>query len=221
MLAHATAQQAAAPGLFSPLEPRRKLAWRYVRRTWRWCPAATAASSGGGRPALTHGFAELAAALAPDTLLKADYTPLGRGLVAAQPVAAGTPLLAVDWCHMLAVSAARQLRSGGGEAAAAAQCLLMHFALQAIYLSFHQAIARQLYYIAMKLCRIRIDALAVQVTDVPSKAGTEFSKRVLQDWQLLHHKMPPLLVAFLLSGELQQGLPHVAALCRLVQRWLQ
>lgn len=90
---------------------------------------------------LTQQFMELAAALAPGSCLKADYTPLGRGLVATAPVAAGTPMLAVDWANMLCV------------------------------------------------------------TDDPSKpAGSTFGKRVLQDWQLLHGKIPPLLSSYLLKG---------------------
>ena len=73
---------------------------------------------------------------------QAGYTPLGRGLVATQPATAGATLLAVEWCHMLAV--------------------------------------------------------ADRPGELP--AGPAFSKRVLQDWQLLHGKMPPLLVSYLLSG---------------------
>lgn len=47
---------------------------------------------------------KLSSFVCPDSLLEADYTPLGRGLVARSPVAAGTPLLSVAWPNILAVT---------------------------------------------------------------------------------------------------------------------
>jgi hypothetical protein len=44
------------------------------------------------------------------------------------------------------------------------------------------------------------------VTDEPSK-GSAFGRRVLEDWQLLHGRLPPLLVRYLLGGERQASQP--------------
>lgn len=108
-------------------------------------PAAAAAAAPEQAPSsaghLTRQFTDLAAALAPGTVLKADATPLGRGLVATAAVPKGTALIGIDWCHMLCI------------------------------------------------------------TDDPRKAGNAFGRRVLQDWQALHQKMPPLLVNYVLSSE--------------------
>ena len=42
------------------------------------------------------------------------------------------------------------------------------------------------------------------VTDAPA-AGNAFGRRVLEDWQLLHGRLPPLLVRYLLGGECRRG----------------
>jgi hypothetical protein len=46
----------------------------------------------------------LSSFVCPDSLLEAGYTPLGRGLVARSPAAAGTPLLSVAWPNLLCVT---------------------------------------------------------------------------------------------------------------------
>ena len=46
----------------------------------------------------------LSSFVSPDSLLEADYTPLGRGLVARSAVAPGTPLLSIAWPNLLAVT---------------------------------------------------------------------------------------------------------------------
>ncbi|KAG7668486.1 hypothetical protein Ndes2526B_g03883 [Nannochloris sp. 'desiccata'] len=46
----------------------------------------------------------LSSYICPDSLLEANYTPLGRGLVARSPVAAETPLLSVAWPNLLCVT---------------------------------------------------------------------------------------------------------------------
>jgi hypothetical protein len=111
--------------------------------TWRTrnAGAQVLAAAADVESQLTAHFDLLAGVLAPGNTLKADYTPLGRGLVATQPIPAQTPMLAVDWANMMCV------------------------------------------------------------TDMPNgKAGNAFGKRVLQDWQLLHKKMPPLLVSYLMGS---------------------
>lgn len=39
------------------------------------------------------------------------------------------------------------------------------------------------------------------VTDHPQQTGNALGRRVLEDSQLLHAKLPPLLVRYLLAGE--------------------
>lgn len=86
-------------------------------------------------------YQQLAGVLAaPASAVTAGRTPLGRGLVTTQDVAAGRTLLSVDWANLLCV------------------------------------------------------------TDQPSKTGNAFGRRVLEDWQLLHGRLPPLLNRYLLSG---------------------
>ena len=46
----------------------------------------------------------LSSFVCPDSLLEADYTPLGRGLVARSTVAPGTPLLSVAWPNLFCVT---------------------------------------------------------------------------------------------------------------------
>jgi hypothetical protein len=46
----------------------------------------------------------LSSFVCPDSLVEADYTPLGRGLVARSSVTAGTPLLSVAWPNILCVT---------------------------------------------------------------------------------------------------------------------
>jgi len=46
----------------------------------------------------------LSSFICPDSLLEADYTPLGRGLVTCSSVAAKTPLLSVAWPNLLCVT---------------------------------------------------------------------------------------------------------------------
>lgn len=46
----------------------------------------------------------LSSFVCPDSLLEADYTPLGRGLVTRSPVPGGTTLLSVAWPNILCVT---------------------------------------------------------------------------------------------------------------------
>lgn len=39
------------------------------------------------------------------------------------------------------------------------------------------------------------------MTDEPRRTGAAFGRRVLEDWQLLHGRLPPLLNKYLLSDE--------------------
>ncbi|PRW59741.1 acyl-coenzyme A oxidase peroxisomal isoform B [Chlorella sorokiniana] len=83
----------------------------------------------------------LAGVLAPGGAVAARPTPLGRGLVAEQPIAKGNVLLSVDWANLLCV------------------------------------------------------------TDQPKQTGNAFGRRCLEDWQLLHGPLPPLLQRYLLADE--------------------
>jgi len=47
---------------------------------------------------------KLSSFVCPDSLLEADYTPLGRGLVARSPIVAETSLLSVAWPNLLCVT---------------------------------------------------------------------------------------------------------------------
>ena len=46
----------------------------------------------------------------------------------------------------------------------------------------------------------------ITVTDDPDKAGSVYGQQALEDWQLIHGELPPLLRSFLLSGQAPK--PH-------------
>lgn len=49
--------------------------------------------------------------------------------------------------------------------------------------------------------RLAVDwANLLCVTDQPKKTGNAFGRRCLEDWQLLHGPLPPLLQRYLLAG---------------------
>jgi hypothetical protein len=41
----------------------------------------------------------------------------------------------------------------------------------------------------------------ITVTDDPEKTGNAYGQQALEDWQLVHGELPPLLRSFLLSGQ--------------------
>lgn len=51
------------------------------------------------------------------------------------------------------------------------------------------------------------------VTDQPKQTGNAFGRRCLEDWQMLHGPLPPLLQRYLLSGGRLVPLLCCAALC--------
>ena len=125
---------------------------------------------------------QLAGVLAPGGAVAAAPTPLGRGLVAQQQIAQGATLLSGDhlWVQefeaKLLQAAARLMGVFGvalARATPAGPCLRLSPWCSAVDW-------------ANLLC----------VTDEPAK-GNAFGRRVLEDWQLLHGRLPPLLNRYL------------------------
>lgn len=56
------------------------------------------------KPEFETTFSILTSLIAPDSLLHASITPLGRGLVAAADLTAGQPLLNVDWPNIICIT---------------------------------------------------------------------------------------------------------------------
>ena len=117
-------------------------------------------------------------------VVAAGKTPLGRGLVAQQPIAQGSTLLSGGW-------------AGTVHALLAAECTMarscQRLAASARRLSSPTRAASP--WPAVDWCNL------LAVTDQPSKTGNAFGRRVLEDWQLLHGRLPPLLQRYLLAEE--------------------
>lgn len=137
---------------------------------------AATSSAGSSTSSFVQLYAGLAGVLAPGGAVAARPTPLGRGLVAEQPAAKGDTLLSGKlWSGLSLIGMTPLCRSHAWHA--------------------HPSPARSL------CCRLAVDwANMLCVTDQPKTTGNAFGRRCLEDWQMLHGPLPPLLQRYLLAG---------------------
>ncbi|KAL4459118.1 hypothetical protein ABPG75_013983 [Micractinium tetrahymenae] len=140
-IAHSASKCSRAPGAAGRPTPCRRQALQRSRPTPQRTHASSSVSETAATPTFEQLYMQLAGVLAaPGSTVAAAATPLGRGLVATQPIEKGTTLLSVDYFNMLCI------------------------------------------------------------TDEPAK-GNVLGRRALEDWQLLHGRLPPLLNRYLLGDE--------------------
>lgn len=91
----------------------------------RQCHVAVAAEHNAVVPDLQQQFADFSSLLSPECLVRADYTQLGRGLVAKQDIPQGSRVLSIDVFNLLCVTD-EPLRTNAFGSAAQSDWQMLH-----------------------------------------------------------------------------------------------